>query len=235
MPKKISNQIENFYELPKVQKFIRKAPNPNYENHKIKLPFRSAILGSSGSGKTHTLCNIIYQFGKTFNHIYIYTKAEETLYDFLTEQLDDSLLTIVYNDLDRLRQFKDDEYYGQSLIIFDDMVNEKDQRVIQELYIRGRKLNISLIYLSQSYYKIPKIIRGQISYIFIIKIAGLKDLRLILSEYELTANKIQLSNMYKFVCKSGNFGHFFLIDLEAKQDDTYRKNFDIILNPNEFN
>ena len=107
----------------------------------------------------------------TFNHIYIfYTKASEPLYDYLISQLSSDLLTIAY-DLDSLRNFNDDNYYGQSLVIFDDMVNEKNQKAISELYIRGRKIKggISLLYLTQSYFQVPKIIRVQCQYIFILK------------------------------------------------------------------
>ena len=47
------------------------------------------------------------------------------------------------------------------LIVFDDMIadmiiNKKLNAVIAELFIRGRKLNISIIFITQSYFKVPK-------------------------------------------------------------------------------
>ena len=47
------------------------------------------------------------------------------------------------------------------LIVFDDMIadimtNKKFQVIIKELVIRCRKLNISLVFITQSYFKTPK-------------------------------------------------------------------------------
>ena len=47
------------------------------------------------------------------------------------------------------------------LIVFDDMIadimtNKKFQAMVKELFIRCRKLNISLVFITQSYFKVPK-------------------------------------------------------------------------------
>ena len=43
------------------------------------------------------------------------------------------------------------------LIVFDYMINnKKTNSVVTELFVRGRKLNISLIFITQSYFKVPK-------------------------------------------------------------------------------
>ena len=49
----------------------------------------------------------------------------------------------------------------QVLIIFDDMIadmisNNKLNPIVTELFIRGRKLNISILFITQSYFKVPK-------------------------------------------------------------------------------
>ena len=57
---------------------------------------------------------------------------------------------------------------NQTLIIFDDMVTYlKKHPIISEYFIRGRKKSASLIFLSQSYYNTPKIIRQNINYCII--------------------------------------------------------------------
>ena len=228
-----STKIVNLYENKKVQKHMDKSINPYFNVHHIKVPFRAIMIGSSGSGKTNCLLNLINIMPKTFNKIYIYTKAREPIYDYLREELGDDLLSISY-DLNDLRNFDEKKYYGQSLVVFDDMINERDQRCIQELYIRGRKLGVSMIYLSQSYYQIPKTVRLQCQYIFILKVSGVRDLKMMMSEYSLGASKNQLTNLYNYCCNSGHFGNFLLIDLEAAQSKTYRKNWDEYLNPNDF-
>ena len=49
------------------------------------------------------------------------------------------------------------------LIVFDDMIadminNEKSKPIVTELFIRGRKLNISIAFITQSYFKVPKML-----------------------------------------------------------------------------
>lgn len=233
--KQTNSDMINFYTLKKVDKFKTKSVNPNYNKHNISVPFRGVLIGSSGSGKTNLLLNIINQFSNTFNHIYIYTQAVEPLYEYLESQLGPDMLTIKYS-LNDCRTFNEKDYYGQSLVIFDDQINEKDQKCINELYIRGRKIagGVSMLYLTQSYFKVPKIIRLQCQYIFILKVSGVRDLKMILSEYSLSATKEQLTNMYEYSCNSGTFGSFMLIDLQNTQDKTYRKNFNEFLSIDDF-
>ena len=61
------------------------------------------------------------------------------------------------------------------LIFFDEMIadmsnNEKLNAIVTELFIRGRKLNISFIFIAQSYFKVPKNVRLNSTYFFIMKI-----------------------------------------------------------------
>ena len=60
------------------------------------------------------------------------------------------------------------------LIVFDDMIadmesNKKLSPKVTELFLRGRKLNISLVFISQSYFKVPKTIRLYVTYYIIMK------------------------------------------------------------------
>ena len=59
------------------------------------------------------------------------------------------------------------------LIVFDDMIadimtNKKFQAIIKELFIRCRKLNISLVFITQSYFSFPKDVNS--THYFIMKI-----------------------------------------------------------------
>ena len=61
------------------------------------------------------------------------------------------------------------------LILPDDIIadmecNNKLCPIITELFLRGRKLNISLVFISQSYFKVPKTIRLNATHYFIMKI-----------------------------------------------------------------
>ena len=68
------------------------------------------------------------------------------------------------------------------LIVFDDMIadminNKKLNPKVTELFIRGRKLNISLIFITQSYFKVPKDVRLNFTHFFIMKISNKRELQ----------------------------------------------------------
>ena len=63
------------------------------------------------------------------------------------------------------------------LIVFDDMIadimsNKKFQAIIKELFIRCRKLNISLVFITQSYFSVPKDVRLNSTHYLIMKISS---------------------------------------------------------------
>ena len=68
------------------------------------------------------------------------------------------------------------------LIVFDDIIadmisNKKMNSVVTELFIRGRKLNISLVFITQSYFKVPKDVRLISTHFFIMKIPNKRELQ----------------------------------------------------------
>ena len=54
--------------------------------------------------------------------------------------------------------------------------NKKLSPKVTELFLRGRKLNISLVFISQSYFKVPKTIRLNATHYFIMKIPNKREL-----------------------------------------------------------
>ena len=68
------------------------------------------------------------------------------------------------------------------LIVFDDMIadimtNKKFQSIIKELFIRCRKLNISLVFITQSYFSVPKDVSLNSTYYLIMRINNRKELQ----------------------------------------------------------
>ena len=56
-----------------------------------------------------------------------------------------------------------------------DMIHNKNPNaIVTELFIRGRKLNISLVFITESYFKVPKDVRLNTSHFFIAKIPNKK-------------------------------------------------------------
>ena len=83
--------------------------------------------------------------------------------------------------------YKNINYYNPDrenkiLIVFDDMIvdtiqNKKLNSKVTELFIRGRKLNISLVFITQSYFKVPKDVRLNTTHFFITKILSKRELQ----------------------------------------------------------
>ena len=181
MPKKENLlEIKNYYEVMN-KKYHLKNHNPNYEIHHIKVPFRMLIVGNSGSMKTNTLLNLLNIMTGTFESIFYITKnKDEPLLNFLEDKLGNKGLKITEGlasvpDLDKI------DKESNTLIILDDLVNEpkKEQKIISDYYIRCRKRNCSIVYISQSFYEIPKMIRNNINYLIIKQVSSMKNLTMI--------------------------------------------------------
>ena len=70
----------------------------------------------------------------------------------------------------------------KNLIVFDDVIadimsNKKFQAIIKELFIRCRKLNISLVFITQSYFSVPKGVRLNSTHYLIMKINNKRELQ----------------------------------------------------------
>ena len=112
------------------------------------------IIEPSGSGKTNALLNLIQKQDNDnlIDKIYLYAKdLSEPKYQFLIKNLDDPMdaMDDVYTYIDNCNPKRK----RQILILFDDMIadimtNKKFQAIIKELFIRCRKLNISLVFIA---------------------------------------------------------------------------------------
>ena len=86
-----------------------------------------------------------------------------------------------------LEVYKNTEDYNPDkkkkvLIVFDDMIadminNKKLNSIVTELFIRGRKLNLSIVFITQSYFKVPKDVRLNSAHFFIMKIPNKRELK----------------------------------------------------------
>ena len=70
----------------------------------------------------------------------------------------------------------------KTLIFFDDITadmlsNKKNNPVVTDFFVRGKKWNISLVFTSQSYFAVPKIIRLNSIHYFIMKIPNWQELQ----------------------------------------------------------
>ena len=104
----------------------------------------------------------------------------------------------VYKNIDEYKLDKENKI----LVVFDDMIadmihNKKLNSVVTELVIRGRKLNISLVFITQSYFKVPKDVRLNTIHFFIAKIPNKKELQQIAINCSSDINTKDFANIYR--------------------------------------
>ena len=148
--------------------------NENKRKHNLKCPYipdhpyRILIIIGSGSGKTNALLNLINN-QPDIDKIYLYAKDPyEAKYQFLINKRESVSLKrfnhpkafIEYSNGMQHVYKNIDEYNGDKerriFIVFEDMIadminNEKLNSIVTNLFIRGRKLNISLVFITPSY------------------------------------------------------------------------------------
>ena len=231
LPNIDGGNIVNMYEkMPK--EFIDKVDNPNFHLHNLKLPLRMCVVAPSGSGKTNFLINLIGIFSSgekgTFQTITIITRnKDEPLYKWITSKCDQIIIKEGLSNTPPLDKF-DKEF--NHLVVWDDLVLSKDLSMVENYYIRARKLNVSVIFISQSYFKIPKIIRNNCSYMVLLKLSGNREVNVILSEFGLGITKDELLAVYKYATAEKMSP--LIIDMEADPSNRFRKGFNEVITLN---
>ena len=172
--------------------------NKNKTEHNLKLsctfhyPCTILIIGSSGSGKTNALLNLI---NNHLDKICLHVKnSYEGKYQFLINKRESTELKH-FNDRKAFIEFsnhmqdvyKNIEEYNidkkcKILIVLDDMIvyminNKKPSSIVTKLFIRGTKLNISIVFITKSYFKVPQDVRLSFTHFFILKISNKRELQ----------------------------------------------------------
>ena len=106
-----------------------------------------------------------------------------------------------------------------------DMINNKKLNpIVTELSIRGRKLNIVIVFITQSYFKVPKYVRLNSTQFFIMKIPNRRELQQIALNH---SSDIDFKNFMKIYKKYTTETYLFLVnDTTLSSDDPlrFRKN-----------
>ena len=173
--------------------------NENNKEHNEKWPYipdhpyRILIIGGSGSGKTNALINLINE-QHDIDKIYFYARdLSKPKYEYLIKKRENvgikhlnnqNAFIECSNTMDAVCE--NINYYNpvrkrKTFIVFDDMIadimtNKKFQAIIKELFIRCRKLNISLVFITQSYFSVPKDVRLNSTHYLIMKINNRREI-----------------------------------------------------------
>ena len=200
------------------------------------------IIGPSGAGKTNALLNLIQKQNNKnpIDNIYLHSKdLSKPKYQFLIEKGENARIKN-YNDPTTFIEYSntmDDVFSNiddcnpnrkrKFLIVFDDMIadimtHKKIQAIIKELFIRCRKLNISLVFITQSYFSVTKEARSYSTHYLIMKINNRNDLQQISIDH---SADIDFLKIYRNCTKEPY--SFFTIDttLPTNNPMRFRKSF----------
>ena len=131
----------------------------------------------------------------------------------------------VYKNIDNYNKDKENKI----LIVFDDMIadminNKKLNSIVTDLFIRGRELNVSLVFITQSYFKVPKGVRLNTAQFFIMKIPNKRELQQIALNH---SSDVDCKDFIKIYKKCTDEPYSFLVnDTTLASDDPlrFRKN-----------
>ena len=211
------------------------------ENKDNDWPFRMLTIGPSGSGKTNTLLDLINNF-HPIDKIYLYAKdTDEKKYQFLINKreqagiknVNDPHAFIEYlNDMDDLLDNINNYNKNRDkkvLIIFDDIIadimrSEKFKAIVKKLFIRYRKLNISIVFITQSYFRTPKDARLNTTHYILMKIGSKKEFKNIAEE---NSGHLDFKDFLK-ICnyRTKEPYLFMMIDTRPNATMPFKKNFD---------
>ena len=140
----------------------------------------------------------------------------------------------VYKSIDNYNLNKENKI----LVVFDDMIadminNKKLNSIVTELFIRGRKLNISLVFITQSYFKVPKDVRNNSTHFFIMKIPSKRELQQITVNHSSDINTKDFIEIYR-KCSDKQYS-FLVIDTTLSSNNSlrFRKNLNITNDDNQ--
>ena len=192
----------------------------NKTQHNLKWPYiphypdRILILGISGSGKTDALLNLINN-QPAIDKIYLHTEDPyEAKYQYLINKRESTGLNH-FNDPKAFIEYSNDmqdvyknidEYnvdkVRKILMVFDDMIadmidNKKLNSIVTDLFIRGRKLNIPPVFITQLYLKVPNNFRLNSTQHFIMKILNKRELQEIALNPSSDINSKNFIKIYK--------------------------------------
>jgi hypothetical protein len=190
-----------------------------------QLQFRLGIIAPSYSGKSNLIVNLlknnVFKYNKIYkNNIFIFSKTAglDDIYNELklpkSNIIDNFDEAFINEILDEQTENINDGNSPNILFIIDDMVTDLDNQnqLIKKLFFNGRHYNLSTIITSQSYHKLPKDVRLNLSHLILFKIPD-DDIKSVYKE--LPINK-KLFEYYYDECTKKKY-NFMYLDLKNQR------------------
>lgn len=195
--------------------------------HGALLPnsIRCIVAGPSNCGKTNLLINLIVsENGLNFENVYVYSKTLWQPKYMCLKNLLESIDGVGYFESNELIAPAD--AHPNSIVIFDDVICEKNQDIIKSYFSMGRHRDVDSFYLTQTYTRVAKhLIRDNCNFLIIFRQDDL-NLRHIFNDMGVGCHmKFDQFQKFCFECWGDRYG-FAVIDLDSEVDcGRYRKGF----------
>lgn len=189
---------------------------------------RCIIAGPSNCGKTNLLISMIEsQHGLRFENVYIYSKTlEQDKYKYLSQILKPirGINLFAFSSSDKV--IAPSKAKTNSIIIFDDVICDKNQENMKNYYCLGRHRNIDCFYLTQSYTRVNKhLIRDNTNFLILFRQDDM-NLKHVYNDMGATCD-MSFNDFRQFCleCWREKYG-FAIIDLDSDVNNgRYRKGF----------
>ena len=131
----------------------------------------------------------------------------------------------VLNDINNYNKNRDKKV----LIVFDDMIadieyNKKFKKIVKELFYRARKINVSIVFITQAYFRALKDARLNSTHYLLMKIGNKKELKIIAEEKSGHLEHKDFSKIYNYCTKEPY--SFMTMDARPTATIPFKKNFD---------
>lgn len=204
--------VSNVYDkIPDSMKQERRT-YPNFEKTKIEIPFNGLISGMTGAGKTSLVYDILSKCDCWTFIIICAKNLNEPIYRFMMSKIPKGR-GYYCTSLADLPNLDDLDPNLNNLAIIDDQIMSKKTALeaASQYVIRGRKANLTTLFLTQTWFKTPSEIRNNSNYAWIMKSANAKEIKRLLADMPQVddQNKDQLAHDLTHMEK----GQFLLFDL----------------------
>jgi ABC-type dipeptide/oligopeptide/nickel transport system ATPase component len=214
------------------------------------IPFRIAIVGKSGTGKTSLLVNLVGHpdyYGNDFqgDNIYIVSgslendekiqkliKLKEIPSGNVMGKYNEEELQNLYNEMkQKFREDREKDEVKHKLIIFDDIsfsghLKDKLFGVISEMACNCRKLCVSLIFTAQKYSQLSTTVRTNLNGAIFFRTTT-KELDLIEQDFNYNPSAKKFNEAFAQATKEKL--DFFVVNREKKRDQMYCQNFNTFI------
>lgn len=226
---------------------LKNIPNP------LPRPeFRMMLVGPSGQGKSMTAKWLLVQhYSNLFDHVILFCptiRNDKTLSDlvnfddpknspldpdYVFETTDKNEISAIIKDL--WDEFAEEELKATKkglpfrvLFIFDDLSNEIGRiKAIENLFTKGRKINASVMIMSNSYKSYDPVVRSNLTHTLVFKPSSNEEKEKIINDIA-GGNSIKTMNdMFRMIFEDNNFnkGDFIYYDKYNSGKSPYFKNF----------